>query len=158
MKREWGRDNHNLGGAVPNSEKVNLNLDGKCVSESATLVPPKLIVTCVHLVSKWYLLLIVRWKESDLWGARVVSDGTQCNPRVYLSEHPSESTSGIRATGETEDTYLVSVLIYSTSDLSDLVPRNGRFYVQFCMRNSYPARGGVSLIQGDKGPFHAPWV
>lgn len=54
------------GSEAPDAEKVNLDLDGKRISECATLFPPHRIVPRVHFVSKWDLLPIVRRKESDL--------------------------------------------------------------------------------------------
>ena len=54
------------GREAPYAEKIDLNRCGKRISESATLFPPRFILTSVHFISKWNLLLIVRRKEPDL--------------------------------------------------------------------------------------------
>jgi hypothetical protein len=69
------------GEEAPDTEKVDLDGYGKRVPECATLFPPKLIVTRVHLVSKRDLLLIVRRKEPDLCTQKKVGKRKQRNSR-----------------------------------------------------------------------------
>ena len=50
----------------PNTEKLNVNVDGESLLESRTLFPPKRVVLGVHFVGERDLFPVLGGKESDL--------------------------------------------------------------------------------------------
>ena len=54
------------GREAPDPEEIDVDLYGKGIPESATLLPSEFIFTRIHFISKRDLLLIIRRKEPNL--------------------------------------------------------------------------------------------
>jgi hypothetical protein len=56
-----------MGNDAPNSQKMNVNVDGESAFEFIRLIPSSHVVPCIHLVRKGYLLEIPRKEKADLF-------------------------------------------------------------------------------------------
>lgn len=52
---------------APDPEEIDVDLYGKGIPESATLLPSHFVFAYIHFVSEWDLLLVIRRKEPNLW-------------------------------------------------------------------------------------------
>jgi hypothetical protein len=59
-KRKSARDESHRIDGIPDTNELNINVDGKGGFECIGLLPANLIRTCVHLVGEWNLLEIAR--------------------------------------------------------------------------------------------------
>jgi len=50
----------------PNADKFDVNVERERFFEPGALVPAFLIFTRIHLIGEWDLLVVARWKKSNL--------------------------------------------------------------------------------------------
>ena len=70
----------------PNTEELDVDVDGESLLESRTLLPPKRVILGIHLVGERNLLPVVGREESDLGGGgEVTLTGEKGRPSTLAS-------------------------------------------------------------------------
>ena len=98
---------------VPNTNKLDINIDAKSFLELIGLFPSQVIFTRIHLVREGDLLVVAWGEETDFVDPEklviIHEDKDKGNRRVYL--HSSERACRIGSSGESKNKNPISSLV-----------------------------------------------